>query len=254
MSFHITRLEKTIHQSGESDLYYLPTLADIHLKAWLSVPLYKLIHYGPPSSYPAIMDWSMARHKKSLLHDPTCQFLCLLRCEEPEVGEPWKVIAFVKYNVYDTEESLRERQDVGKRSWPEFTNVKLVEEFWGEIVRSRKMHSESMGPHVSVDILATDPEFQRRGAGRMLMEKVVEEADERGLPCVLEGSEEGLRLYRSVGFEEVVGEGGSIWVDLGRWVDGGDKGKGWRGDVEVKLEKGGGWYRQAVMERKAKGR
>ncbi|RMZ75033.1 hypothetical protein DV737_g5486, partial [Chaetothyriales sp. CBS 132003] len=148
MAFHITRLAKTA--DGASSM---PQLAEIQLKAWLTVPLYALIYPGPPSTHPTVVRISRERHEKSLLDDPTAK----------------------------------------------------------------------LGAHVSIDILATLPAYHGRGAGRALLEQVLGEADSLGLTSVLEASQEGLRLYRSVGFVEEEGEDG-IWVDLGRWEGGGDKG------------------------------
>ena len=44
-------------------------------------------------------------------------------------------------------------------------------------------------------------EFQRRGAGRALMNEVTKRADEQQVPIQIEASPEGEQLYRSVGFE-----------------------------------------------------
>ena len=54
-----------------------------------------------------------------------------------------------------------------------------------------------------LNILDTHPDHQRRGAGRMIVEWGTKIADEEGLPCYLEGSEAGYRLYRQNGFEDV---------------------------------------------------
>ena len=37
------------------DLDFMPAIARIHLRAWLTNAAYKAIYYGPPSSYPAIV-------------------------------------------------------------------------------------------------------------------------------------------------------------------------------------------------------
>lgn len=107
--------------------------------------------------------------------------------------------------------------------------------------------------------MATDPKYFRKGAGKALMQAVVDVADEEALPCFLEGSPEAERLYASVGFVHV----GEFRVDLGRFEGGGDKGLGWRGTMR---DGGGGtsgaeplagetgWYRQVVMIRPARGK
>ena len=64
----------------------------------------------------------------------------------------------------------------------------------------------------------------------------------------LEGSPVGMKLYERAGFvgREV------LWVDLGRWPDGKDLGKDWRGQGEGREGEGEGWYKQTVMVREAR--
>lgn len=52
-------------------------------------------------------------------------------------------------------------------------------------------------------MLTTDPAFQRKGAGKLLLEWGIKIADELGLPTYLESSQEGFGLYKRHGFEEV---------------------------------------------------
>lgn len=252
MPLHLNQLSKAPpDQAGESDLYLIPTIAKIHVDAWQTSELNRHLFYGGPSTHPGIVDMQIARHKNSLLNDPTCQIVTVLHCGEPEVGEQWKVISFIKYNIFETEESLHTRIDAGKREWPPYTNLGMIDHFWGECVKYRKRYAETLGPHVSVDILATEPDWHGHGAGRLLMQKACSDADDRGLPMYLEGSEVGMKLYESCGFERK----DTMWVDLGRWPEGKDLGPRWRGEnVKVKEGEGDGWYQQVVMVRPAKKR
>jgi ribosomal protein S18 acetylase RimI-like enzyme len=51
-------------------------------------------------------------------------------------------------------------------------------------------------------MLATHPDWQRQGLGRMLMEQVFAVADDEGLPCYLETETiENVAYYRHNGFE-----------------------------------------------------
>lgn len=54
-----------------------------------------------------------------------------------------------------------------------------------------------------VHALATDPEFERRGAGAALLEKIKAIADEKGLPIYLTSTETGRKLYERAGFRPV---------------------------------------------------
>jgi GNAT superfamily N-acetyltransferase len=52
-------------------------------------------------------------------------------------------------------------------------------------------------------MLHTDPAFQGRGAGGMLVEWGTKKADELGLPAYLESSPKGHRVYQRYGFRDV---------------------------------------------------
>jgi GNAT superfamily N-acetyltransferase len=52
-------------------------------------------------------------------------------------------------------------------------------------------------------MLHTDPAFQGRGAGGMLIEWGTKKADELGLPAYLESSPEGHRVYQRYGFGDL---------------------------------------------------
>jgi GNAT superfamily N-acetyltransferase len=57
-------------------------------------------------------------------------------------------------------------------------------------------------PHLYLEILAAHPLQQRRGAGRALVTRLIEDADRRGLPAYLETTKaENVPYYRSFGFE-----------------------------------------------------
>ena len=54
-----------------------------------------------------------------------------------------------------------------------------------------------------LNMLMTHPEHQRRGAGKMLVQQGTDLADKGRLPCYLEGSPQGHRLYLDMGFEDL---------------------------------------------------
>ena len=54
-----------------------------------------------------------------------------------------------------------------------------------------------------LNLLFTDPEYHGKGAGRMMVRWGNELADHLMLPCWVEASQEGNRLYSSMGYEDV---------------------------------------------------
>jgi ribosomal protein S18 acetylase RimI-like enzyme len=75
-------------------------------------------------------------------------------------------------------------------------------------------------PHWYLNLLATHPDWQRQGIGRMLMAPAIERAEAEGLGCYLETETvENVAYYRRSGFEvrsewDVDGGGPHMW---GMW-------------------------------------
>jgi ribosomal protein S18 acetylase RimI-like enzyme len=75
------------------------------------------------------------------------------------------------------------------------------------------------GPHYYLFVLGIDPQFQRRGLGRVLLRSLNDQADAAGVPCYLETDKPtSVELYRSVGYvvlteEDVPGvRGMHLWT------------------------------------------
>ena len=81
-----------------------------------------------------------------------------------------------------------------------------------------------------LEALHTHPDFQGHGAGSMLVQWGTDLADSEKLPCLVESSPAGHRLYEKFGFEDAA----ELSIDLGKWS-------------EVH-----GTYKQAVMVRPPK--
>ncbi|THV47279.1 hypothetical protein BGAL_0322g00100 [Botrytis galanthina] len=71
------------------------------------------------------------------------------------------------------------------------------------LITRRAAIKEYEGHLVSLDILAVDPAYQRRGAGRLLVKWGTAIADELGYAAIVEASVAGRPLYESEGFEYV---------------------------------------------------
>ncbi|OCT50388.1 hypothetical protein CLCR_07589 [Cladophialophora carrionii] len=106
-----------------------------------------------------------------------------------------------------------------------YENEALSNAFVGPMVAARKHAMKTLGPHMVIDVLYTDPAHQRRGAGGMLMRHACREADGLGLPTMLEASPAGVSVYEAVGFTKAEWPGAEIWIDIKRWDNGGDRGQ-----------------------------
>ncbi|KAF2823663.1 acyl-CoA N-acyltransferase [Ophiobolus disseminans] len=115
--------------------------------------------------------------------------------------ETGQLIAFAKWHVYDSSSAAAAARRPARNFGPG-TNVEACEAFFGSLSTKK---DELMGekPHLYLHMLHTDPSFQGRGAGKILVEWGTKEADELGLPAYLESSPSGHHLYRQCGFHDV---------------------------------------------------
>ena len=60
--------------------------------------------------------------------------------------------------------------------------------------------------HKVLSLLGTNPQHERRGAGRLLIRWPFAQADKDGRRCYVDASPIGYGLYKTCGFEQEVGE------------------------------------------------
>ncbi|CZR53747.1 uncharacterized protein PAC_03627 [Phialocephala subalpina] len=148
-----------------------------------------------------------------------------------------RVIAAAKWIIWPPGETLKE----GETRWPDkidaawvkksddpekpnFGNGAADDKEYVEWVMEEffeRRRERIVGPAVLLDVCCTDPEYHRRGAGKMLVRWGTGKADELGVKAFVEASPEGRRLYESCGFmmvEDVVLRGGKVnkkWEEYG---------------------------------------
>lgn len=177
-------------------------IARIHLAAFLTNELYRTVWYkGATASVIASQE---SRHLHFLISDLTVRYAKVVERSLPSSmpssnltsTDERTIIAFAKWHVYTSAAAVNTRQDASARSWPPDCNLPCVQKFWSKLQNTRNKWGPKLGPHLMLDILATEPAHMRKGAGMMLVKFGTDIADEMGLPCFLEGSPEGLSLYR----------------------------------------------------------
>lgn len=139
------------------------------------------------------------------------------------------IIAWVELNR-PVEESMVKPDEL-LPAWPKGADAELCEEFFGKL---SEQHKKVMGkkPHwceyylfrhtfasrakygaklvLDLELLATSPAHQKRGAASLLIKHAFELADKSGHDLYLESSPNAVSLYRRHGFEEK----GRIDVDV----------------------------------------
>jgi len=139
------------------------------------------------------------------LDDPTATYLKVV---DTETG---KIISAAKWCIHKeppTELQMSERvhfdwlTDADSNDWGE--------EVWNFLFQEQLSRSKDGGCCI-IDMLATHPEHQRRGAGSMLVKWGTDIADNLGLIAFVQGSRLGKHLYESHGFVDKDNEG---WIKV----------------------------------------
>ena len=132
--------------------------------------------------------------------DPVTTYM---KATEPSTG---KILGFAKWNIYCSHIPRPEPEETGH--WPDQEEEKYAKQLAEVFIKKRQAAIErTKGNVVSLDILAVDPAYHRRGVGSSLVQWGVKKADDLGVEAVVESSVFGRGLYEKFGYvfvEDVV--------------------------------------------------
>ncbi|KAI1377029.1 putative GNAT family acetyltransferase [Hypoxylon crocopeplum] len=114
-------------------------------------------------------------------------------------GLETKIIAFAKWSLpVPVDENYTEPPWI----WPPGTNLKILDG-WTE--KSEEAQSRAVGdaPCYRLTFMGTDPEYERRGAARMMVQWGIEQCKKEDVPAYLESTLEAAPFYRRLGFVDV---------------------------------------------------
>jgi GNAT superfamily N-acetyltransferase len=179
-----------------------PALTDIYFSAFSSDDISLLCFpRGSPSVYAFWYDSIIDEMK-----DPNSHFLCIVDEDAQAPASPTdstaptqRIIAYAKWV------SPAAPLTTNLPTWPAGSDTALANHFFGNLVRS---HERIMGgrKHWYLELVATRPESQRKGAAGMLLRWGLQRADAEGgagVEAYLEASPEGKPVYEHFGFREM---------------------------------------------------
>lgn len=153
----------------------------------------------PPSEL-TVRNWE--RDLDSYFADPSVRLLVV----EDDATTPPTVVGFAKWSCPRPEgtpaPAPRTEEQVMGREWPPGADLELARAFlWG----MEKKRREVMGDRRFwfLHILVVRPEYQGRGAGRLMIRWGIDRADAEGLPCYVDSTPVAKAVYKRYGFEEV---------------------------------------------------
>ncbi|KAF9766622.1 hypothetical protein IL306_000945 [Fusarium sp. DS 682] len=85
--------------------------------------------------------------------------------------------------------------------WPEGTDFDMLE-VWNNKMEEAQSMALGSNPCYKLTFLATDPGYQRQGAGSLLLQWGMKESAQAGVPIYVESTLEAADLYKKNGFKE----------------------------------------------------
>ncbi|KAH9221010.1 acyl-CoA N-acyltransferase [Leptodontidium sp. 2 PMI_412] len=169
-------------------------LTDIYFSAF-SIDAISLLVFprGPATGsrdFPAWTWWYNSVIEE--LDSPNAHFICIYDSDSPDQ----KVVSYAKWN------GPNEPFGTDMPVWPEGADIALADHFFGNLVNRHAVIMKGR-KHWYLEIIATRPEYQGKGAAGKLLRWGIQKSDEEGTETYLEASPDGKPIYEHLGFREV---------------------------------------------------
>ncbi|KAH6842895.1 acyl-CoA N-acyltransferase [Chaetomium sp. MPI-CAGE-AT-0009] len=190
-------MQLTLRPATQSDI---PTLGAIAHAAFK--PSVLIQHISPTSDEAALAFWTQVAQAGLDSGDNT-YLIAAEDINETRQGPP-RIVSFAKWTFVPEGAPLPGIFSSGgggesEEFWSIMNEPEFAKVYFGN---QAAQHEQNMGgrSHWYLELITTDPEFQGRGAGSMLMEWGVEKVDRDGLEAYLEASPDGRGLFEKSGF------------------------------------------------------
>lgn len=174
---------------------YIPRIIEIQFSAFENDPYQEALFPGDQNS-PSVRQGAIERTEKYWDADPTARWQV---CIDSKTNN---VLGFALWNVYDHERPESEWKKQPEVDWCEGRKKEIATNFLS-VNAGLRQRIWGGKPYVLLNLLCIHQDFQRRGAGTLLVKRGMEIADELGLAVHLEASPAGFGLYRKLGFRQV---------------------------------------------------
>ncbi|EXJ77805.1 hypothetical protein A1O3_10034 [Capronia epimyces CBS 606.96] len=131
-------------------------------------------------------------------NDPSCHIMIVKEALSREV------VSFAIWHFYPprSQDEIEEEMLIHEFPLPSDSNKELGNKLLHASIRKRH---EVVATNIGAErpYACTSPQYQRQGAGSLLLDWGLERADDRGLATYVEASPAAVRLYQRHGFKEV---------------------------------------------------
>lgn len=138
-----------------------------------------------------------AKYEWHISHDPTAT---VVKITDDATGE---IVAACMWHLYTSSTStapLEPTFELGLRDDDERQAFKHLVEYKSDLRAIREQYMQGHREFALVVWLMVESTYRRKGLATMLLNWGTDRADELGIPCILEASETGEKVYRQHGF------------------------------------------------------
>ncbi|KAJ5098965.1 acetyltransferase [Penicillium argentinense] len=177
----------------------LPALTDLWFAAFSDPELRRVF----PNT-PAVRQWLTDANYRDFTQKPFQKYVKVIDTESNDHHGRPRIAAYAKWDT-----SMPEDRGDRYPPWHEEMPKTLCDKFFQKEEENRK---RVMGDkkHFYLDTVATHPDYQRRGAGSMLVKWGCELADVEGVAAYVDASKDGAPLYAKFGFVDFSNLGDEI--------------------------------------------
>lgn len=189
----------------------MPRCMQLILNAFGPFPNFDIIGGGPDSEETRRLNAErhLRGYKEHLEKYPSVSPGVKCVYTDPTTGEE-KIVGFAEWFVWDrerTEEEYNVENYILRMEWVEDpAKRKLVLDTMEPEIALRRRIMKGR-PFALLCYMCVDPEYRRRGAATMCVRYGMERCAELGIPAYLEASEEGMKTYKTLGWEVYEGYG-----------------------------------------------
>lgn len=191
----------------------VPRIAQLETEIFSPLPFYvALFPHGATLSRKLVVE---ARYHHLLANDPSTH---LLKVTDESTGT---IVAAALWSVYAHHRNEKELVRDNGLDWsPDAPSLEVCLKFSRQLLDCRK---RVMGgkPYCLLRWLETEVEYRKKGAATQLMTWGSKKADELGIPCYLEASDDGKPVYERHGYVEAGEFVSDIVGDDGKKMSGG---------------------------------
>ncbi|KAH8783989.1 hypothetical protein BGZ57DRAFT_220448 [Hyaloscypha finlandica] len=191
----------------------IPAMVELNLSAFANDPLSNITMPREMIGEAELRRW-MSQFIASFFEKPEVHFFKITETHTGNLAA-WMRCAFP--HVLSEEESEKrkaekERKVKDKSFWPKGANLDVINVKFGTLGQLKENYCNDSETYY-VQLLATNPAYQRRGLASKLLKHVLQVADREGRMSYIEATEAGFPVYQKLLFKQV----DIIEVDLSRW-------------------------------------